>query len=68
MSFLEPKLRVDPFSPPHNFSIHFSAYLKQKTQDIGMFSSDLEFIRSFVGIGPTGSEFGREVTDTQTGG
>jgi hypothetical protein len=66
MPFLEPKLRVDPFSPPHNFSIHFSVDLKQKSED--MFSSDMEFIRSFVGIGPTGSEFGREVTDTQTGG
>ena len=27
-----------------------------------MFSNDIEFIRSFVGIGPTGPEFGREAT------
>jgi len=28
-----------------------------------MFSNNIEFIRSFVGIGPTGPEFGREATN-----
>jgi hypothetical protein len=32
-----------------------------------MFSNDREFIRSFIGIGPTGPEFGREVTRREQG-
>jgi hypothetical protein len=31
-----------------------------------MFSSGIEFIRSFVGIGPTGPEFGSEATHTDS--